>query len=237
MSLKDNVARLRPPRLTPRISAAALGAALVAVLAGAAVWAFFFSSWLSAQDVSVTGSSAVLSSDVQRAAAVSLGTPLARLDLDGIRARVQDIPEVRSAVVSRDWPHTVSIHIVERQPVAVVKRNGTWWSVDDDGHLFGDSPRRRPGLPMLVVPLLEGSDSLTEAASVAAALPSDLRRATGRLSATSMDSVTLHLRGHREVMWGSAADSDRKVEVLRALLLHTKASVYDVSVPEQPTTG
>ena len=39
----------------------------------------------------------------------------------------------------------------------------------------------------------------------------------------------------RQVKWGSADESDRKVEVL-AILLKENASVYDVSVPEQPTT-
>ena len=50
-----------------------------------------------------------------------------------------------------------------------------------------------------------------------------------------MDSITLTLADGRSVRWGSADESQRKVQVL-AILLKQKASVYDVSGPEQPTT-
>jgi cell division protein FtsQ len=58
---------------------------------------------------------------------------------------------------------------------------------------------------------------------------------TRRVRAQSMDSITLTLADGRSVRWGSADESQRKVQVL-AILLKQKASVYDVSVPEQPTT-
>jgi cell division protein FtsQ len=51
-----------------------------------------------------------------------------------------------------------------------------------------------------------------------------------------MDSLTLTLQDGREVRWGSAAQTERKVQVL-SVLLRRPAQVYDVSVPAQPTTA
>ena len=58
---------------------------------------------------------------------------------------------------------------------------------------------------------------------------------TLQVTASTEDSITLHLTGDAEVRWGSAAQSVEKAAVLRALL-HHKASYYDVSVPSEPAT-
>lgn len=235
---QDNVSRLPRRRLTERLPSrrvllSAIGLALVTL----AAWVVFFSSWLAADEISVSGAETISAGDVRAVAAVSLGTPLARLDLERVRQRVAEIPEVREVEVRRKWPHTVAIAIVEREPVAVLRRDGIWWSVDEDGELFAGGPQRDERGPLLSVPTTAGEDALVEAARVASALPADLRRTTVRLSAESMDSITLHLQGARTVMWGSATDSERKVEVLRALLKQATSATYDVSVPEQPTAG
>ena len=68
-------------------------------------------------------------------------------------------------------------------------------------------------------------------------MPGGLASQTRRITATTMDSIELHLKRGEVVRWGSAADSDRKVEVLTALMVNGKAAQYDVSVPSQPTTS
>ena len=52
----------------------------------------------------------------------------------------------------------------------------------------------------------------------------------------TVDQITLVLRDGRQVLWGSAEESDAKARVLVALLKEPAAS-YDVSVPGQPTTS
>jgi cell division protein FtsQ len=78
---------------------------------------------------------------------------------------------------------------------------------------------------------------LARTAEVAAALPGELASQTRRITATTMDSIELHLKRGGLVKWGSAVDSERKVEVLTALMVNGKASQYDVTVPSQPTTS
>ncbi|HYO31849.1 MAG TPA: FtsQ-type POTRA domain-containing protein [Nocardioidaceae bacterium] len=235
---QDNVSRLPRRRLVERLpSRRVVVSALALVLVTLAAWIVYFSTWLAADEISVSGADTISADDVRAVAAVSMGTPLARLDIERIQQRVAEIPEVREVDVRRKWPHTVAIAIIEREPVAALRREGIWWSVDKDGELFAGGPQRPERWPPLSVPTTAGEEALQETARVAAALPADLRRTTVRLSAESMDSITVHLKGARTVVWGSAADSERKVEVLRALLKQATSATYDVSVPEQPTAG
>ncbi len=226
-------------RLSSRVKA--LRPLLLAVVTLAAVgfgaWAVFFSSWLAAEHVAVRGESTVAERDVEAAARVTMGTPLSRLDLDPIRDRVAALPAVRTVTVHRAWPNTVTIDITERQPVAAIHRGGAWWVLDDEGVIFRRTPRRETRLPVIAVGSRAGVEAVREAASVVVTLPRDLLSRTRRLAAASMDSITLRLKDDSVVIWGSAAESDRKVEVLEALLANVKASTYDLSVPEQPTTS
>jgi cell division protein FtsQ len=77
------------------------------------------------------------------------------------------------------------------------------------------------------------SDALAETARVVSALPADLASRVDYVEVRTVDTISLHLRNGRDVLWGSADDSANKAEVL-AVLLKQKASFYDVSVPGQP---
>jgi cell division protein FtsQ len=78
------------------------------------------------------------------------------------------------------------------------------------------------------------SDALAEGARVVAALPDDISTRVDFAEVHSVDEITLRLRDGREVLWGSAEQSDEKAEVLVALL-RNDAQTYDVSVPGFPT--
>jgi cell division protein FtsQ len=237
MALRSESARFTRRQWARRLRSArpwllAVGA-LGLVVVG--VWTVFFSSWLATEQVDVGGTTIVSSDEVLKAAEIDLGTPLVRVDLDAARDRIEALPAVDWATVHRSWPHTIEITVKERVPLATVPRRGQWLAMDDEGVLFRPTPIRDAGLP--IVALARGADESArqEVASVVAALPDDLMAQTRRVRAQTMDSITLNLADGRSVRWGSADESQRKVQVL-AILLKQKASVYDVSVPEQPTT-
>jgi|SRR4051794_926931 cell division protein FtsQ len=214
-----------------------IGIAVGAVaVVGLGVYAVYFSSWLAASSVSVTGETSLSERQVVDAARVDLGTPLARVDLSAIEARVAALPAVESASVHRSWPHTVSIQVVERTPIAAVRHDGSWWEMDATGALFGPAPERDAALPVVQAAARADDSALAEAAGVVAALPPDLLADVRRLTARTQDSIELKLDDRRLVRWGSADETARKVQVLDVLLAQVKAKVYDVSVPEQPTT-
>jgi cell division protein FtsQ len=212
----------------------ALGVVFVLGLTGYGV---FFSSWLTAEEVKVSGEEYLGDDQIREAGAVDLGTPLVRVNLDQIQARIAKLPAVESVEVHRSWPHTVAIDVVERTALVAVQQNRSWWVMDADGVVFRETGTPEAGLPTVRLSPAADSAARQEVASVVAALPEDLLADVRRVSARSMDSITLAMKNHTEIKWGSADESDRKVEVLSLLLQKVKASTYDVSVPEHPTTS
>lgn len=207
----------------------------VLLLVGLGAYAVWFSSWLTTEEVTVSGVSQLAPAEVERAAGVPIGEPLARVDLDAIRTRVESLAIVEEVDVVRGWPHTVEITVVERQAVAVVQIGTSLRGLDEDGVVFRDFRTAPPDLPRVLTSSGASSEALREAAAVVAALPPDLGPRVDHVSVASVDQIELVLRDGRTVVWGSAEESARKAEVL-AVLLGQPARTYDVSVPGNPTT-
>lgn len=196
-------------------------------------WVVLFSTWLGMRHLEVAGLHRVTTAEVAAAVAVAPDTPLARVDLDAVQARIEAIPAVASATVHRGWPHTMEVTIREREPVAVVRARGSWWLMDETGVLFGAVGSPDPGQPIVQIDARGTLETRQQVASVLGMLPPDLAAATKRVSAVSEDSITLHLTDGSQVRWGSSTGSIEKAAVLRALLPR-QARYYDVSVPSQP---
>lgn len=212
-----------------------VAALVVVALVLASVWLVFFSSQVTARSVDVTGAQTLGESRIKRAAEVPTGTPLARVDLDAIRARVESIPSVRRAQVSRSWPHTVRIAVTERTPVAVVDRGQGLQALDSEGALFGHFTSRPKRLPLVRTQPGTGAEALAEAARVVSSLPAAVSRRLDVVEATSVDQIALLLGNGRRILWGSADSSEQKAEVL-AVLLKRPGQQINVSVPGRPTT-
>lgn len=217
-----------------RVRRYVIAALVLALLVGAA-WAVFFSSLVTARDVDVTGTQTLGDARVKRAAEVPTGTPLARVDLAAIQARVESIASVRAAEVSRSWPHTVHIAVTERTPIAVIDRGDGLQALDSEGVLFGSYETRPRRLPLVRTEPDTAAEALVEAARVIDALPQRIAARVATLEVASVDEIQLVLANGRRVLWGSAEDSTQKAEVL-AVLLQRPGQQLDVSVPGRPTT-
>src|SRR5689334_17335306 len=134
------MARARERRLRAALPWAVGGGAVVVV--GALLFMVFGTGVLGVRQVEVTGTDLLTPLQVEQAATVPLGEPLARVDLDAVRARVQALPAVDHAEVSRSWPATVSIEVVERTPVAAVPSGQVWTMLDDDGVAYRTTSKR-----------------------------------------------------------------------------------------------
>jgi cell division protein FtsQ len=169
-------------------------------------------------------------------ARVPEGEPLARIDLDTIKARVQALAVVKSADVTRQWPDEVLIEVEERVAIAVVDIGGQARGMDADGVVFAEYRRAPAGLPHVQTSSDTRNDALREAAAVISALPEDLSARVDHVAVETIDRISLVMRDGRIVMWGSADESETKAAVL-VELLGQKARTYDVSVPGRPTTS
>lgn len=204
-------------------------------LAGFGGWAVFGSSWLTVDDVTITGADTVEISAVRDAARVPVGRPLASVDLGAIRARVAAMPPIASVEVTRSWPHQVRVRVTERVPVAVVEIAGRLRALDETGAVFAAYRSAPSGLPLVQANDGYTARALGEAAAVVSSLPEEIAARVDHVEVGTVDEISLVLRDDSEVRWGSSSDSGDKARVLSVLLQQT-ASSYDVSVPGQPTT-
>ena len=217
-----------------------LAVLLVAVLGGL-VWLVGFSRVLAVDSVSIKGETSLRAAQIRDRADVRIGQPLVRVDTVAIESRIASMARVEDVSVSRSWPQTLTITVVERKAIAYVKGAGTIRGVDRFGVDFRTFSRAPDGLMEAKVEVAvprRRQQALEAVASVAEAIRAkdpDLRRQVQAISALSKDSIELNLTKGRTVVWGSEADAARKLAVLEPLL-RLDATRYDVSAPDQPTT-
>jgi cell division protein FtsQ len=236
--LRSRRRRSRRPASLRRRLLIVLAAGLL--VTGLAAWVVLGSPLLTVRTVQVDGAAGLSEQQVVQTAGIAEGTPLVRVDTAAAAARVAALPQVASVEVTRGWPNTVVVTLAERVPVAVVTEGGTRRLVDADGVVF-DTITGDP--PAGVVPLDVTGAGPDDAATTAAlgaltALPRDVRREVTAVAAHTADDVTLTLTDGRSVLWGSADRTQRKAEVLGALLEQMDsgaldpADTVDVSTPD-----
>lgn len=216
-----------------------LSAFLVVGLIAGGGWLVFASDYFRLHTVTVSGTSMLSVEDVRRTAALPLDDPLVTADLDAARARVAALAPVRSVTLTREWPDTVRLVVVERTAVAVVPGAEGLRGIDADGVLFRDYRKAPAGIPRIETGPGIGTAALSEAAAVVAALPTDLAARVDHVEVETVDQITVELRSGHVIRWGSADASAEKAQVLAALLatrgLASPDRVIDLSVPGQPT--
>ncbi|MGO8884874.1 MAG: cell division protein FtsQ/DivIB [Streptosporangiaceae bacterium] len=207
-------------------------------IAAAAIWALLGSSLVVVRSVTVTGTRLVSPAEVRRAAGVRYGTPLIRIDTQRVAQQVERLAQVQSAQVSRDWPSTLHISVLERTPALAVELTGRYELVDEYGVVVRSAVTRPHGLPLLKSrpAELRGSPQVRAAALVLRELPAGLRRRVTAVSAPGADQVMLDLRGRITVEWGGPARAAAKKAELR-ILMRTHAAYYDVSGSGAAVTG
>jgi cell division protein FtsQ len=97
-------------------------------------------SFFQVRKVEVQGTSRVPADEIQALVRKEVEkTGVWRADLGGLNARLERVPWVRTAVVSRVLPDGIRVRIVERVPRAVVRTaSGRFRWVDDDAVLLGE---------------------------------------------------------------------------------------------------
>jgi cell division protein FtsQ len=212
-----------------------IGLAVIATVIGF-IAAAVFSPILALREIRVDGTTRIDPAVIQDAVSGQLGTPLALLDDGRIRRELSQFTSIRSYVTELVPPGTLVIHIVERSPLGVVPTAAGFDVVDAAGVVLESSPTRPDALPLLQIdeqgPEGTGFASMAE---VLVALPSEVLAQVDSISARTRDDVTLSLAGSdQRVVWGSAADSERKALILAALLgrfADAGSGEYDVSAP------
>jgi cell division septal protein FtsQ len=71
-------------------------------------------------------------------------------DLDEIKAKVEKLPFVKTASVSRVLPDGLSVYVAERIPIAIVKLPGGNVLVDNESNILAKANEHEPNLPVAI---------------------------------------------------------------------------------------
>jgi cell division protein FtsQ len=223
-----------PPRRLGRNRTLLLATAAAVLVSALTAWIVGFSPLLGAKTVTVRGAHLVTAAQVRAAAGIKSGTPLVRLDPGAIARRVEKLPEVATARVSRSFPSTVAITVVERVALGYLESDTRFVLVDKTGDQFRSVSTAPRGLPLFAVPSGPSAKATGQAvASVAGALSRTLRAQVASIQAFDPTAITLLLNDRRVVRWGSADRSDEKAKILPTLLAQP-GSQFDLTNPDQP---
>jgi cell division protein FtsQ len=221
-----------------------LAALAVIVVIGAASVLVTRSPLLDVDRIAVWGASHVSADSVRAATGIHRHSPMTDLDLGRARAGVLLLPWVKSATVTRQWPGTVEVTVVERIPVAAAPAsNGGFMLVDADGHLLEQVATPPPGVVVLVDVPPAGAPgevldpSASDALAVASSLPPEIVPQIAGVVATA-DGVSLRLAIGGTARLGADGDLPAKLLAVATFLEQvdlTDLCTLDVRVPSAPS--
>ncbi len=201
--------------------------------------------------VRVEGEAALTRNQVIAASGVRLGESYLPIDLGAIQRRLEALPRVARAIVTREYPSGLRIVIQERQPTAALSAgSGGYWLVAGDGTVLAAVRQRPSGLPYVAdVPLPAGSrpgtrlapnNPLANALRALDQMASTLRQQVVAVTAHSIDSLEFQLRGGARVLYGLAdqqAAKDAAVLLIQQQLRAQGKQVVHIDVrnPATPT--
>jgi cell division protein FtsQ len=138
----------RPRRWLWLAGSSAAAAALAAGLLFTAHWALT-SPRFAVTAVEVRGASRVPPQRILQVSGIVHGANLWRINPEHVRARLEDLPEIRRADVVRELPNRVSIVVEERRPFTLVHAGRLHW-LDEEGRALGEEPHAvAPAVPVI----------------------------------------------------------------------------------------
>ena len=222
----------------------ALGAVVIAI--GWGLFALWSGPLFSVKDVVVRAGAHLSRATILKEAAIPGGTTLLRLPAREIEGRLSRDPWISSAHVSRQFPNTAVVTVVERTPVALVDAGGTaLWLVDTNAYWLGPRTADQTGA-LVMIRDAEGlspkagvqspSPELRNALAVLAGLSRELRSTVKTISAPTIDKTALITRTDVQIFVGGSDNIAKKDLIARDILAGQKGVVYvNVRVVNRPT--
>lgn len=212
-----------------------LAGVLVLVVIAAGSWVIWFSSLLALRTVLVGGTDQTVAAAVRVALAHHEGTPLASIDPADAEAEVLALTEIAEVEVTRQWPDTLVVNVKARTPVAATAANGAVWLMDSSGVVYRQVEVAPAALITLELATPGPQDAATAAAlTVLGSMTAEFREQVAAIAARSEFAVTVTLKDGRQLLWGSADRSVRKMQIIPALL-QQPGQVFDLSDPDLVT--
>lgn len=239
--LAGRALRQIPPHIKRRLLAVLVASTVLA--AAYQLW-FRDSSLVAVQRVQVSGATTPDAKRI-RAALTGAAKTMTTLHLDraALDRAVQSYPVIRSLAVSPNFPHTLSIRVIQYEPAAIAVSGGSRVPVAGDGTILR-GVTVDGHLPTVDVQGAIGAKSLEDpgaraAAAVAGAAPAVLRSRIDGVQHTA-DGYVATLRDGPELIFGHPAQLRAKwAAAVRVLAdLEARGATYlDLRLPDRPAVG
>jgi cell division protein FtsQ len=227
-----------PPRLRRRLLIA-LGIVLV-LAAGYRLW-LRDSAFVSVEKVTVTGLTTKDAARVRAAlTSAAHGMTTLHVRMDDLGQAIAAYPVVRTLDVRTDFPHGLTIHVVEHRPAALA--GGV--AVAGDGTILRGLPVDG-SLPRIATRSIPHGNRLTQptalhAARVAGGAPAALRPRLELIELRGRDGLVVQMREGPELIFGDARHVRAKWIAATRVLADPDAegaSYIDVRLPGRPAAG
>lgn len=215
-----------------------LAIVLVGALAATTI-ALYRSQLFDIRTVQVVGVEHLTADAIRARAAVPSDATLLRFPARNIERRLLSYAWVSDVQVTRDFPHTLRVRIVERKPAALVDTGKAFWIVDYQGMVLGEQSleetttlpivRDIPGL-QLRAGRSSSSQILKNALEVLSGISAQLRQKVRAVSAPSIDETTLLTTDNVEVIVGHAVDLAKKDVIILKIMREQSGSVVTIDV-------
>ena len=194
-----------------------------------------WSNVLTVKEISYTGSPTKSSeTTVKNLVSLEVGERLARIEMRKIAGRIQTLPWVDNADLSRNWiSGKVVVAVTPRLPIATF--NGQL--MDANGKRF-----ELPGGYDSKLPSVFAKDPKSGLAAIKlfTKLPTEFSTRTSAFTATSPENINFRItEGKRSinVIWGADNEIDLKLKVYKALIAlpeNSKIGKIDLTEPRSP---
>ncbi|WP_223627851.1 FtsQ-type POTRA domain-containing protein [Microbacterium sp. EST19A] len=209
----------------------------VILLIGGSV-AAAYSPLFAVEKITVAGATTLDPAVLEAALADQLGTPLALVDTSEVKAALLAFPLIETYALEARPPHDLTVRILERTPIGVIRSDAGYTLVDAAGVALATTSDQPEGQPLVDVDGGVDSPAFESAGLVVRALPADVRAALTGVTATTADDVTLTLSTGLTVVWGSAEESALKAVVLSTTMMQNpNAASIDVTSPKVAVVG
>jgi len=213
----------------------AIGAAIL--LVGGSV-AAAYSPLFAVEKITVVGATTLDPATLEAALAGQIGTPLALVDSSEVKASLLAFPLIETYALEAKPPHDLTVRIVERTPVGVIRSEAGYTLVDAAGVALATTSDQPAGQPLLDIAGGTDSAAFESAGLVVRSVPADLRATLTNVTATTPDDVTLTLSTGLTIVWGNSENSPLKSEALAKTLIGVPgASSIDVTSPHAVVVG
>lgn len=230
-------------RFIPRPKLLILIVVLGLALGGGWLW-LRDSSLVAVEKVQITGVQGANAEPIRRALRASART-MTTLDvrLDQLRMAVSPYPIVKSVSVSTHFPHGMTIHVVEQEPVGAVTVDGRTIAIAPDGTLLPGVPAAGfPAIPLKVPP---GGSRVSDpagagAVAVLAAAPRALLGHITQVTTVAGHGLVAQIQNGPSLYFGDTELLDAKWKAAVAVLADggSSGALYiDVTDPERPAAG